>query len=597
MSKRQHNAAVDPESSADFADLVARHLAGELDDARRQQLSADLAALPERRAEFVAMCIQAQLVASCVGLEFADEACSDDLIDAEDVDLDAMPPEQLPTAAFGLVGGLWHGTLGFFSQEIPFSLLVATVITCLGLLAGSMVYVSPHQQVALESKHTMPDAVLAKTEYVGQVTGMLDVRWADDSTAALGGAGVPLGRKYAIASGLMEITYNTGAKVILQGPVTYKVDSRDGGFLSIGKLTARLEKKAEGGRRKVDEAVHPKFPASSLSTVHYPLFTIRTPTATVTDLGTEFGVYVDKNGVAEVHVYQGEVISRSNAAESSKIDTVHLKAGDAVQINPKEKKHVAVSFMPRRFVRKLSIWSQAETAYIDAVLADKPLAYWPLNERANAWEFADRAGHGFHGRTTIKITSGKQGPFGVRSHAVELDGRGGIDVLLGPDREKTLAALRALTVESWIWIGKGEGIGRILSVDGQLNGIRSGWGAGYASHASQLLFTNYSVHNYYLSDVKALPRQQWLYMAVTQDDANMVRFYVNGELRQSVSSPKSRMTGSVQMAIGRLAAGGQSWRGRLAHVAIYDRALSDREIHNHFEAGLDEGGEANKQGP
>ena len=34
------------------------------------------------------------------------------------------------------------------------------------------------------------------------------------------GAAVPLGRKYDLASGLMEITYQSGAKVILQGPCT-----------------------------------------------------------------------------------------------------------------------------------------------------------------------------------------------------------------------------------------------------------------------------------------------------------------------------------------------------------------------------------------
>ena len=56
---------------------------------------------------------------------------------------------------------------------------------------------------------------------------------------------VSLGDKFALASGLMEITYNTGAKVILQGPVTYEVESVAGGYLSVGKLTARLEKKGE----------------------------------------------------------------------------------------------------------------------------------------------------------------------------------------------------------------------------------------------------------------------------------------------------------------------------------------------------------------
>ena len=36
---------------------------------------------------------------------------------------------------------------------------------------------------------------------------------------------VSLGDKYALASGLVEITYDTGAKVILQGPVTYEVET------------------------------------------------------------------------------------------------------------------------------------------------------------------------------------------------------------------------------------------------------------------------------------------------------------------------------------------------------------------------------------
>ena len=41
---------------------------------------------------------------------------------------------------------------------------------------------------------------------------------------------VPLGRKYALASGLMEITYDTGAKVILQGPATYEMEA-NGGYI------------------------------------------------------------------------------------------------------------------------------------------------------------------------------------------------------------------------------------------------------------------------------------------------------------------------------------------------------------------------------
>ena len=64
-----------------------------------------------------------------------------------------------------------------------------------------------------------------KRSLVGQITGTFDCQWADASTAAIDDAYVPLGRRYALASGLMEISYDTGAKVILQGPCIYQVES------------------------------------------------------------------------------------------------------------------------------------------------------------------------------------------------------------------------------------------------------------------------------------------------------------------------------------------------------------------------------------
>ena len=113
-----------------------------------------------------------------------------------------------------------------------------------------------------------------------------------------------LGDTLSLSSGLMEITYNTGAKVILQGPVTYKVDS-NGGFLSIGKLTGKLEKVAN--KSEIPKSQNPQIPNPSLPTTHYPLFTIKTPTAIVTDLGTEFGVEVDEQGLTTSHVFRGLV--------------------------------------------------------------------------------------------------------------------------------------------------------------------------------------------------------------------------------------------------------------------------------------------------
>ena len=108
----------------------------------------------------------------------------------------------------------------------------------------------------------------------------------------------------------------------MQGPCVYKVESSDGGFLAIGKLTARLEKKVP---------VSPN--SSSLSTIHYPLFTIRTPTAVVTDLGTEFGVEVDRNGRTFTSVFTGEVMATSVRAEGKSSESIHLVAGQSAAID------------------------------------------------------------------------------------------------------------------------------------------------------------------------------------------------------------------------------------------------------------------------
>ena len=105
------------------------------------------------------------------------------------------------------------------------------MIVGIGLLIGWAYQVSisrPDQResvhVALPAKPTdfrsNPDLV-----FVGRVTDMVECQWADPKTGTVNYAFVPVGRNYTLAFGLMEITYDTGVKVILQGPCTYRVES------------------------------------------------------------------------------------------------------------------------------------------------------------------------------------------------------------------------------------------------------------------------------------------------------------------------------------------------------------------------------------
>ena len=146
-----------------------------------------------------------------------------------------------PSPAFPLLTTTLPGTVGFFSSGWPVAYLVATVICGVGMLIGSLTPTSQPEQVARQPSVPRRLDAEPKTKLVGRITGMVDCKWAG---TAFDAPSVPLGRKYELASGLMEITYDTGAKVILQGPVKYSVESAAGGYLAVGRLTARVEKKS-----------------------------------------------------------------------------------------------------------------------------------------------------------------------------------------------------------------------------------------------------------------------------------------------------------------------------------------------------------------
>jgi hypothetical protein len=213
------------------------------------------------------------------------------------------------------------------SAEWPIAYLTATVVVAIGLTIAAVTYISRPDAIASRTAlpgDTKPEPFLLgpspKSTSIGRITGMVECVWevgARDWGRAAGAHGqdtnlqatvtnhaVSLGDRFCLRSGLLEITYNSGARVLLQGPATYDADSVDGGFLMVGRLTAKLEKKERRTTVNVS-ALHRS--GASVSGSPISLFTITTPTAIVTDLGTEFAVDVNRDGVTRTHVFVGKV--------------------------------------------------------------------------------------------------------------------------------------------------------------------------------------------------------------------------------------------------------------------------------------------------
>ena len=151
MSEAEIQVVANLDPGNGFAELVAYHLAGELSDIQRRQFNAQLATVPERRRQFVAMCIQAHLFAVCVDPEFTTEECLADFFDDEDslsgqIQTNPSPPVAptfLPTASYG--------TVGWFSSGWPVAYLIATVICGVSMVIGSLIPTSQPIQFARRS--------------------------------------------------------------------------------------------------------------------------------------------------------------------------------------------------------------------------------------------------------------------------------------------------------------------------------------------------------------------------------------------------------------------------------------------------------------
>lgn len=151
---------------------------------------------------------------------------------------------------------------------------------------GSIMMVLVVATVALywnRSTARAPVAVHGVLPGVGYLTGMTDCQWTEGTPPASFYDRVAIGQTLRLDAGLLEITYDTGFKAILQGPMTYRITSENGGALAVGKLT---------GKATTDRARG---------------FVVDMPGASVTDLGTEFGVEVTPEGTVETVVFSGEV--------------------------------------------------------------------------------------------------------------------------------------------------------------------------------------------------------------------------------------------------------------------------------------------------
>ncbi len=116
---------------------------------------------------------------------------------------------------------------------------------------------------------------------VALLTDSINAEWLNAKGKPFSNDVLKQGDALTLAKGLVEITFDDGAVVIIEAPAVIEIESPKSMFLASGKVSAVVSEYAIG-------------------------FTVNTPSATVVDLGTEFGVSVEGDGQCSLHMFKGK---------------------------------------------------------------------------------------------------------------------------------------------------------------------------------------------------------------------------------------------------------------------------------------------------
>ena len=122
---------------------------------------------------------------------------------------------------------------------------------------------------------------------------------------------LPVGTSH-LESGIVELEFDGGARVIVEGPAEFATKTARHMELTRGRLVAYVPKHARG-------------------------FTVYTPAAEIIDLGTEFAVEVAQAGETRVEVRRGRVnVQGANGVRLAPRDTNTVSAGQAIILSAGE---------------------------------------------------------------------------------------------------------------------------------------------------------------------------------------------------------------------------------------------------------------------
>ncbi|MAT73349.1 MAG: hypothetical protein CMJ58_28015 [Planctomycetaceae bacterium] len=230
-------------------------------------------------------------------------------------------------------------------------LAVAACLAVAAFLSGS--WLSGRDGDDARSGHANRRArrLAAATPPAATLSRGADCVWGDSGGDHHVGDPLQIGEQLDLREGLAQLYFESGANVVMNGPCRLRIDGPMSCRLDVGSVAAEVPHEATG-------------------------FTIRGPNAEVIDLGTAFGFSVDADGGSQVHVFEGEVVSRQLDRSGQVVgESFRLVENQAVQFFPGQReKATKLAADEAQFIRTVpTLW---EHDAIELLPHGADLALW-----------------------------------------------------------------------------------------------------------------------------------------------------------------------------------------------------------------------------
>lgn len=405
-------------------------------------------------------------------------------------------------------------------------------------------------------------------EFVARVTGLKDSQFAGSPAAFQTGSALQHGQRVELASGFAEITFDSGAQVLLEGPAALDVNSAWDAVLVRGSLKASVPTEAIG-------------------------FRVSSPSVDVVDLGTEFSMVAEEGGATEVFVLKGSVqagpVGNKNAG------------GAKVLLKEKEARRFARSGVSDVADRERKAKRWAGSVKLERLSAPTELVHWSFDEVSGKVAKAEVGG---------KVGGGFDAHFKSPADAASLHGEGRWKQALKLDSDAFarvpfpgISNNSARSVAFWVKVPQdaplngGETVlawGRKERKRAGMREVQIGWNSNAAHGSLGTLRTE--IGRSFVTGSTSLRDGKWHHIAVTfmpgklPGDPVHVSQYVDGRLDGITSARfKDRRGADVteendelpgeMLLVGCGAKPQQSkFRGGLDELYLVDRVLAPQEI-------------------